>query len=932
MNAAKSCRIASLALAAGLIVVSIASAGTITLPGDVSVQKVDFERHIMGLMGRLGCNAGACHGSFQGKGGLYLSLFGYSAEKDYQAFTREGGGRRVNLVDPDQSLLLLKPTAQVPHGGGKRFEKDSWQYQLIRQWISDGARWNKGYGAIKSVRITPSEQRFDKIGDARQVKVEAEFDDGSKQDVTALCDFRVIDDYVAEVVPGGLVKGLRPGDTSVVASYRGNIVTARVLIPVTIGGDFRYPKGPENNYIDREVFAKLKKLNIVPSDLSTDGEFLRRIYIDAIGCLPEPDAVRAFLADTNPNKRLEKIEELLSHPLHAALWATKFSDITGNNTDLIEGPQQDRPKKSKMWHDWFRRRVADNVPYDEIVRGVLCATSRDGQTPEKWMEQQNALDEAAQKGFDAPYAERDTLDLFWRKQGNNFTLELLAEHTAAAFMGVRIECAQCHKHPFDRWTQTDYRQYANIFGQVKYGASPVARSVIDKANQERRKVITDALAAVDKEFADKKKEALEALDKELAKLLENKAEEQPREEKKEEGKRRDRKGDVKKDEPKKDAPRKDAAKKDEPVKDASKKDAVKKDEPKKDEEKRVEANSDADIEKAKQQIEQKKRDVIARLDQEREQRRRQVQQRLNQRQVGQVREVYADNQGIRRLNHPDTNQLIGAKTPGGPDIKLEGDAREALFDWLRRPDNPFFARSFVNRVWAHYTGVGLVEPVDSFSAANPPSNARLLDALAEDFVKHGYDLRHLERTILQSRVYQLSAVPNATNVHDRSNYSRAYVRRMMAEVVVDVLNGALDWTESFGNDAPSGSHAIEVAPSRVQTPNLAYVFRIFGRPTRAAACECERSPDPALPQTLYLMTDPVVMDKITRGRLKKLIDNKKSNEEIIEEMFLAALCRLPKENEKNQALEHVRAANNRQAGLTNVVWALINTREFILNH
>ncbi len=905
MNAAKSCRIAAITLAAGLACASAASAEPINLPDGVTVQKVDFERHIMGLMGRLGCNAGACHGSFQGKGGLYLSLFGYSAEKDYVAFTREGGGRRVNLVDPDQSLLLLKPTAQVPHGGGQRFAKDSWQYQLIRQWIVEGARWEKGYGALKTVRLTPGEQRFDRVGDRRQLKVEAEFADGTRQDVTALCDYRVIDDYVAEVVPGGMVKGLRPGDTSVVASYRGNIVTARVLIPVTIGNDFQYPKIPEANYIDREVFAKLRKLNIVPSDLSADAEFLRRIYVDAIGCLPEPGVVRAFLADRNPNKRVEKIEELLSHPLHAALWATKFSDITGNNTDLIEGPVQDRPKKSKMWHDWFRRRLADNVPYDEIVHGVLCATSRDGQTPDQWIQQMNVLDEAAQKGFDAPYAERDSLDLFWRKNNNNFTLEQIAEHTAAAFMGVRIECAQCHKHPFDRWTQTDYRQYANIFGQVKYGASPVARSAIDKVNQERRKVITDALAAVDKEFADKKKQGLDALDKELAALrdkelagfFELKAGSDSAEASKDDGKKKERK----------------------------------KGETKKEEQPKTE-RADQDIEKAKQQIEQRKKELIARLDQEREQRRRQVQQRLNQRQVGQVREVYADNQGIRRLNHPDTNGLLGAKTPGGPEIELKADAREALFDWLRRPDNPYFGRSFVNRVWAHYFGIGLVEPVDSFSAANPPSNQRLLDALAEDFVRHGYDIRHLERTILQSRTYQLSALPNATNVHDRSNYSRAYVRRMLAEVVVDVLDTALDSPETFGNDAPAGSHAIEVAPSRVQTPNLAYVFRIFGRPTRAASCECERSPDPALPQTLYLMTDVNVMNKITRGRLKKLIDAKKSNEEIVEEMFLATLGRFPKEKEKQQALEHVQAGRDRTAGLTNVVWALINTREFILNH
>jgi hypothetical protein len=898
MSAAKSSLKLLLAISVSLWLpasVSLLHAENITLPDGVKVEQVDFERHIMGLMGRLGCNSGACHGSFQGKGGLYLSLFGYSAEKDYLAFTRDGAGRRVNLLDPDQSLILLKPSGQVPHGGGRRFAKDSWQYQLIRQWIADGARWDKGHGTVRALHVQPAEQRFERIGDARQLRALVEFDDGSEQDVTALCDFRVIDDYVADIQPGGLVKGLRPGDTSVVATYRGQIATARVLIPVPLAGDFPYPKLPEHNYIDREVFAKLRQLNIVPSDLSSDAEFLRRLSIDAIGCLPEPEQVRAFLADSNPSKRTEKIEELLSHPLHAALWATRFSDITGNNTDLIEGPQPDRPKRSKMWHDWFRKRFADNVPYDEIARGVLCATSRDGQTPEDWIKEVNAVDTAARNSFDTPYAERATLDLFWRKPNNNFGLEQLAEHTAAAFLGIRLECAQCHKHPFDRWTQADYRQYANIFGQVKYGSSPVAKSVIDKANAERRKELTDALAGIDKEFADKRKQALETVEKEFA----------------------ERK--TKADEAVKRATEKKAAEKKE-----------KKDKDQKEDEKARDA--EAELDKVLKEIAQRKREVTAKLEKERDDRKRMVQQRLQQRQQGQIREVYVDNQNLRRLNHPDTNGPLGARAPGGPEIKLEGDAREVLFDWLRQPDNPFFARSFVNRVWAHYFGIGLVEPVDGSSAANPPSNARLLDALARDFIQHGYDIRHLERTILQSRTYQLSALPNATNVHDRTNYSRSYPRRMMAEVVVDVLNSALDSPENYGPDAPPGSHAIEVAPSRVQTQSLAYVFRIFGRPTRAAACECERSPDPALPQTLYLMTDPNVMSKITKGRLKKLVDAKKSDEEIIEEMCLATLCRLPKEGEKRQALEHVKGAKDRLTGLADVVWAMINTREFILNH
>src|SRR5262249_24575705 len=184
------------------------------------------------------------------------------------------------------------------------------------------------------------------------------------------------------------------------------------------------------------------------------------------------------------------------------------------------------------------------------------------------------------------------------------------------------------------------------------------------------------------------------------------------------------------------------------------------------------------------------------------------------------------------------------------------DPRAALFDWLVRPDNPFFARSLVNRVWAHYFGIGLVEPVDNFSVANPPSNDRLLDALAREFVASGYDLRRLELLILTSRTYQLSSRPNATNARDRTNFSHALARPLLAEVVVDVLNDALGTAEDLGPDVPPRSRAIEVASNRVRAAHLARVFRIFGRPVRTATCDCERPAAPAVPQTLFLMADP----------------------------------------------------------------------------
>jgi hypothetical protein len=749
----------------------------------------------MGVFGRMGCASGSCHGSFQGKGGLRLSLFGYEPAMDYSALTREALGRRINPVDPDQSLLLLKATGQTDHGGGRRFSVGSWPYQLLREWIVSGAAWSKGSGTVTGVTITPEEHTFKKPGESHQLVVKAKFGDGSEANITPLCDFRTNNDAVAEVSALGVVTALRPGDTAIIVSYRGTVVPVRVLVPLTPPADFKYPQVAEINYIDREVFAKLRRLNIAPSELAGDAEFLRRVYLDTIGCLPSPEEVRAFVADKAADKRAKKIDELLAHPMHAALWATKFCDITGNNTDLLENPQQLRPKRSQMWHDWFRKRLQDNMPYDELVKGVLTATSRDSKSPEDWIGDVKEYEEAIQKGWETKYAERASLDLFWRRQ-QAVPIEQWGEKTAAAFMGIRLECAQCHKHPMDRWTQADYRGYANVFTQLTFGASPDAKKAIDDFNKENKG-------------------------------------------------------------------------------------------------------------KAKNN------------------------------QTFNAKEVYIG-PAKGGLTHPDTGASLPAKALGGPEIKVEKDkdARAALFDWLRSPDNPFFARSFVNRVWGHYFGVGIVQPVDDFSQANPPSNPKLLEALAKDFIEHKFDIRQIERTIMNSRTYQLSFKTNETNQLDRDNFSHSFIRPMMAEVVVDAINSAMGTTENFGNDGPPNCRAIEVGSSRVQNQVIAQVFRIFGRPPRTSACDCDRAMEPALAQSLYRMTDPALLAKMTAptGRLQKLLKSDKSDNEIFEELFLATVTRFPTEQEKKQFAEYRAKKNDRQAAFTDTVWALINTREFILNH
>jgi len=782
----------------------VVASAQVSLPTGGTLPTVDFERHVMGLVSKVGCNSGSCHGSFQGKGGFRLSLFGYEPAMDFAGLTRDNLGRRVNVVKPDESLLLLKATGQTAHDGGMRFGKDAWVYNVFREWVRAGAKWTPGSGTIEKLEVTPGDFALLAAGKPLQLKVSAKFADGTTEDITPFCDFRISDDAIASLSPLGLLTPRQPGDAGLTVLYRGSVQALRVLVPTPAqpGG---YPKVPEVNFIDKEVFAKLKMMNVIPSDLASDATFLRRVYIDTTGQIPTPDDVREFLADTDPKKREKVITKLLTHPLHAAIWATKLSDVTGNNTQALENPQPTQPKRSQMWHDWLRKRIADNVPYDQMVRDIVTATSLDGQKPEEWLEFVKKIDEQSAKSFTTDYPEKKTLDLFWRRQ-QQVPIEQWGEKVAAAFLGVRLECAQCHKHPTDRWTQDEYWAFANLFTQVSFVANQFSSTDLKKAVDEVNKA------------------------------------------------------------------------------------------------------------------------------------RRESAPKANNNNILLIRELFVSPAAKGAKPNPATGRAPTPKALGGPEIPVKAgeDTRVKLAEWMTSPENPFFARSFVNRVWAHYFGVGLVNPVDDFSLANSPTNSRLLDALAAEFIKTGYDLRKLETSILMSRTYQLDYATNDTNKFDKNNFSHSYVRALMAEQVVDVLNAALGVSENYtGPDEPlSGKKIVEVGSSRVQNPNLAYALRIFGRPPRTTACDCERAAEPALPQTLFRMTDASILAKFIdkKGRIATLAASKLSNEELADEVFLATLSRLPNPDQKASAAEAIKTAKTRAEGITDVIWALVNTREFILNH
>ncbi|WP_439629495.1 DUF1549 and DUF1553 domain-containing protein [Gemmata sp.] len=782
----------------------VAASAQVALPTGGTLPAVDFERHVMGLLSKVGCNSGSCHGSFQGKGGFRLSLFGYEPGIDFAGLTRDNLGRRITAVKPDESLLLLKATGQAAHDGGMRFGRDSWVYGVFREWVRAGAKWTPGSGAIEKLEVTPKDFALLANDKPLQVKVTATFTDGTTEDITPFCDFRITDDAIAALSPLGQLTPRQPGDAGLTVLYRGSIRAIRVLVPTPPqrGG---YPKVPEVNYVDAEVFAKLKMLNVVPSGLAGDATFLRRVTIDTIGQLPTPEELREFLADKDPKKRERAIDRLLAHPLHAAVWATKLSDVTGNNTQALEQPQPTQPRRSQMWHDWLRKRIADNVPYDQVVRDIVTATSRDGRAPAEWLEDAKKIDAQSEKSFATDYPEKKTLDLFWRRQAQ-VPIEQWGEKVAVAFLGVRLECAQCHKHPTDRWTQDEYWAFANLFSQVTFNNTQFSTPDLKKLADEENKL------------------------------------------------------------------RKENAPK------------------------------------------------------------------ANNNNVLLVRELFVSPTARGARPNPATGRAPTPKALGGPEIPVKPgeDARVKLAEWMTAPENPFFAKSFVNRVWAHYFGIGLVNPVDDFSLANPPTNARLLDALAAAFVKSNYDVRKLEKDVLMSRTYQLDFATNPTNAFDKNNFSHAYVRPMMAEQVVDVLNAALGVSETYtGPDEPLvGKKIVEVGSSRVQNPNLAYALRIFGRPPRTTACDCERAAEPALPQTLFRMTDASILAKFTdkKGRVAALAASKLAPDELADELFLATLSRLPTAEQRADAAEAIRTAKTRADGITDVMWALVNTREFILNH
>jgi len=399
-----------------------------------------FLNEVVPLLTRQGCNQGSCHGKGSGQNGFRLSLRGYAPEGDYRWITREFAGRRIVPSVPEASLMLRKPIGSAPHEGGRLFDVGSREYQTILNWIQAGAPGPKKDDA-KIVRLDLEPQsRTVKVGDEFPLKAMAEFSDGSKRDVTWLTKFDSNDAGLASITPEGKVKALRAGETALRASFLTEVAVAIVAVPHAepLAKD-RFPAG--NNFVDKAVFAKLAQLRIEPSALCTDEEFVRRVFLDTIGTLPASAEVRAFLADRDPAKRPKLIDSLLKRPEFVDYWALHFSDLLQNRKERDHDVRGTKGVRS--FHDWIRKQIAQNRPWDELAREVL--TSRG-----------NATDNPAIGYYVVTVGESRDVE-------NSEVVGSVAQ----AFLGTRIGCAQCHNHPLERYTQDDYYHFAGFFAPIK---------------------------------------------------------------------------------------------------------------------------------------------------------------------------------------------------------------------------------------------------------------------------------------------------------------------------------------------------------------------------------------------------------------------------------------------------------------------------------
>ena len=402
-------------------------------PVVASDRPLSFRHDVLPVLSKAGCNSGGCHGALAGKGGFRLSLNAYDPATDHYNITRENRGRRIEFADPARSLFVIKPTAAVRHKGGKPLHEDSDAYKLLIEWIQQGAPGpSTDDTKLNRIELSPALSQLNK-GDTQPLTVHAFFSDGTKRDVTRWARFTPTDATIAEVDEAtGLAKVIGYGEGAISVWYSGQIALARITSPwPSVIPDEVFARTPKRNVIDKRVIEQLRRLNLKPSKPSSDSEFIRRVYLDVVGMLPTPQETKAFLADTSETKRDDLIEKLLAQPEFVDYWAYRLSDL------FLISSKKLRPLALKAYYDWLRGEIEKITPWDQLVRQVVAA-----------------------KG--------DTL-----KNGaaNFYSIhqdpETMAENVSQAFMSLSINCAKCHNHPLEKWTNDQYYSFANLFARVR---------------------------------------------------------------------------------------------------------------------------------------------------------------------------------------------------------------------------------------------------------------------------------------------------------------------------------------------------------------------------------------------------------------------------------------------------------------------------------
>ena len=704
-----------------------------------------FRNHVIPVMTKIGCNSGACHGALAGKNGFKLTLRGYDPDVDYDTLTRQSDGRRVSLSSPADSLILLKPTLTIPHGGGKRFRVNSLEYRVFAEWIAAGAPPPaESDPLIQGIEVYPASATL-KPEAEQQLVVRAKYSDGQVRDVTRWVKFNSSDEGVAIVDDSGHVKMTGSGEAAITLYYQSKVLYSRLSVPYPNKIDPAiYTKAPRNNFIDELVIAKWKALNIAPSAPATDTVFIRRAFLDAAGILPTAEEVEDFLADKSPDKRKKLIDSLLERDEFVDYWAYKWSDL------LLVSSKKLRPNAVRSYYNWIRDSVKENKPWDKFAREIFTSSG-------------NTRDMGELNYF---VLHKDPIEV--------------AENVTQAFLGQKLTCARCHNHPLEKWTQKQYYQFANLFSRIgfKNGDEPGDTVVFTKAT-----------------------------------------------------------GDI---------------------------------------------------------------------------------------------------------NHPRLMKPLPPAPLDGEPMSLDStaDRRVHFANWLTSPKNPFFARALVNRVWGNFMGRGLTEPVDDVRATNPASNEELFAALSKDFIAHGFDVKGLIRTIMNSAAYQLSSEANATNQSDNKYYSKYIVKRLSGEVLLDAMSQVTGVPSRFPGYA-AGTRALQLPDSQVKSEFLTS----FGRPARIICDAGERSSEPSILQALNVINGDTLNKKLSdpNGYAALALKLGLSDAKILDHLFLSAYSRYPTDAERQETVQSLKASRAvkgsvdiqrdvRQKALEDMEWALLTSKEFLFNY